>query len=205
MKFSSQFLLLTAAILGFSPLVHGLSADTNLPPSLFEAYLAQGLDEDLLDMFSGSWKRDPTYLAAIGYYKPFSAHKISNIKFIMGMNVIGAKHRGLQSNYELDVALNFKILAVLPENKYLNFDLGWGIGLSNAFGNPAYEDGSEEDPERRYRFQGFMLFDLDFFRHKSQKYRVFCRIHHRSGIYGLIAPEKVGSNFFGCGLKFNLE
>ncbi len=32
-------------------------------------------------------------------------------------------------------------------------------------------------------------------------FAVFFRIHHRSGMYGLFAPEGVGSNFLTLGIK----
>jgi hypothetical protein len=45
-----------------------------------------------------------------------------------------------------------------------------------------------------------MAFEIDFGRSDS-KWSVPVRIHHRSGVYGLIAPRKVGSNFITIGLR----
>jgi hypothetical protein len=36
---------------------------------------------------------------------------------------------------------------------------------------------------------------------KEEKNSVFFRINHRSGIFGLIAPEHVGSNFLNLGFR----
>jgi 2-polyprenyl-3-methyl-5-hydroxy-6-metoxy-1,4-benzoquinol methylase len=36
---------------------------------------------------------------------------------------------------------------------------------------------------------------------KEDKDSVFLRLHHRSGVYGLIAPQHVGSNFITIGLR----
>lgn len=31
---------------------------------------------------------------------------------------------------------------------------------------------------------------------------VITRVHHRSGVYGLIAPQRVGSNFMVFGIRY---
>jgi hypothetical protein len=36
---------------------------------------------------------------------------------------------------------------------------------------------------------------------KEDKDSLFLRLHHRSGVYGLIAPQHVGSNFITFGLR----
>ena len=38
----------------------------------------------------------------------------------------------------------------------------------------------------------------------SDKWSVVLRVHHRSGVYGLVAPRNVGSNFLAVGVERRL-
>ena len=77
-----------------------------------------------------------------------------------------------------------------------------GVGLSYALGTPSYEDGPLNDPARRYRLQLLLLFDLEWKLHGYGDWSLVTRVHHRSGVYGLIAPSHVGSNFLALGIRY---
>lgn len=168
-------------------------------PRTLSVYGAQGVDENFLTIFSGNLTPEKTYLVAADVAFPLGRLKES---WFFDLHLILARHTGLQENEEVSITPSLQIKDLLPDNSLGNLALMWGMGLSYAFGTPTYEDGPIDDPDRRYRFQSFMLVDLELYRDYDQAVKPFVRIHHRSGIYGLVAPRRVGSNFFAMGLRF---
>jgi hypothetical protein len=81
-------------------------------------------------------------------------------------------------------------------------NLAAGTGLSYAKRKPTYEYGPKDDLERRYRLQLLVLFELEWKLRNMDALTLATRIHHRSGLYGLIAPPLVGSNFITMGLRY---
>jgi hypothetical protein len=118
-----------------------------------------------------------------------------------GYEVLLIQHHGRQTNQELGAAYVLKSPA-LGLGQRVQVAASFGIGMSWALGTPTYEDGPLEEPERRYRVQQLMLVGLEWRAHESARWAVETRIHHRSGVYGLVAPRHVGSNFFAVGLRY---
>jgi hypothetical protein len=54
------------------------------------------------------------------------------------------------------------------------------------------------------RLQYHMMLEIEFGR-GAWPLRPFLRLHHRSGIYGVISPQETGSNFVGAGLRIGLD
>lgn len=110
------------------------------------------------------------------------------------------KHHGLQHNAELGAAY----LLRTPDLQLgaLGVNVAVGSGLSYAVGRPTYEDGPKDDLERRYRLQHLLLFELEWKLRNVDALTFATRIHHRSGVFGLIAPPLVGSNFITVGLRY---
>ena len=119
-----------------------------------------------------------------------------------GYETVLVKHFGLQYNAEVGAAYMLKTPDL--ELGELGVNFGAGAGLSYAVGNPTYEDGSDNEPQRRYRTQFLALFDLDWHLIGSDNLSLITRVHHRSGVYGLIAPRHVGSNFLAIGIRRKL-
>ena len=203
--------LTTLLLLAFSPLV-ALSAETMHSPQL-TFYAGQGIDSNLVDIFPkvlrGDLKSDDTYLYALGYFHPLNTPSQLQSVFdflaipntYSGIEAVVGKHEGLQYNWEVDAnwqlrfaPLHFGSLEVRP---------GIGLGGSYALGRPGYEDGSKNDPEKRYRFQNFNIYELEWSLPDISSFSLVSRIHHRSGMYGLIAPSHVGSNFVAVGLRYS--
>lgn len=80
------------------------------------------------------------------------------------------------------------------------FRLGVSLGLSYIHGEPIFEDGTKDDPDKKYRLLNYNAYEISFLDQKEIN-SFYLRVHHRSGIYGLIAPQHVGSNFITAGLK----
>jgi hypothetical protein len=83
------------------------------------------------------------------------------------------------------------------------FGLGWANGFSYAFSAPKFERGASGvrglDSER---FQYYMAFEATFSPEGAPNMELFTRLHHRSGIYGVISPDNTGSNMLGGGVRF---
>ena len=80
-----------------------------------------------------------------------------------------------------------------------------GVGLSYALGTPSYEDGPLNDPARRYRLQLLLLFDLEWKLRGYGDWSLVTRVHHRSGVYGLIAPHMWARTFWRWAFVINFN
>jgi hypothetical protein len=176
------------------------------------AYFGQGANHNFKQIagavLSGDVDWEKSYFTSVGLIKNLGTLEqhaafmrgtwLAPVK--QGVEVVLAKHHGLQSNSEIGAAykLTTPDLSVGP----LQMNFGTGVGLSHAFGNPTYEDGPKNDPERRYRTQLLILLDIEWRIRNLENLSIVTRVHHRSGAYGLIAPRNVGSNFLAVGMRY---
>ena len=86
----------------------------------------------------------------------------------------------------------------------LLLSMAFGPGLLAGCAADLPEDGSDDDPERRYKLQNYNAYELEWGLAASDRVSLVTRIHHRSGIFGLVAPPHVGSNFLAIGLRYRL-
>ena len=112
------------------------------------------------------------------------------------------KHSGLQTNWEAGVAYTLATPALRLGPVATSLKVGGGY--SYAFSRPSYEDGPFAEPDRRYRGQFLLLVENHWRLADSDKWSVVLRVHHRSGVYGLVAPRNVGSNFLAVGVERRL-
>lgn len=182
-------------------------------PSQLTLYLAQGADPNIFmifpEMLRGESMMDDTYFAALGYFHPlatpgglqkvFDLLRVPNTQ--TGIEALVGKHHGLQHNTEAGASWQLRFAPLrLP---LLRVRPSVGIGLSYAIGNPAYEDGPRFNPEKRYHLLNFNIYELEWSLAKAPAVSLVTRIHHRSGIWGVIAPPVVGSNFLAVGLRYS--
>jgi hypothetical protein len=118
-----------------------------------------------------------------------------------GYEIIYLQYHGLQHNAELGATYFLRTPDLALGPVHVNF--GAGGGLSHAFGTPTYEDGPAGNPNKRYRTQFSGFLELAWSLASQPQFSLVMRAQHRSGIYGLIAPRRVGSNFLSLGLRFN--
>ncbi|MCW8086053.1 hypothetical protein [Sabulicella glaciei] len=106
---------------------------------------------------------------------------------------------GGQTNADIGVFLRLRTGEV-PLVSSLAVNLAIGIGVSHAFDRPELEDWGNRGKNRRTQIQVPMEFEWS---HAALRERSVLapRIHHRSGAWGLVAPQGVGSNFIGVGLR----
>ena len=203
--------------LGALLMVPALSVQAAQPGDarLFDAvtlYGAQGVDHNLRQIpeaiLSNNLDRDKSYFVGVGLAKtgPKLGDSVGRLQgtamaeLRQDFELLMLKHRGLQHNAELGAAylLRTPDLQMGP----VGVNLAAGTGLSYATGRPTYEDGPKDDLERRYRLQLLLLFELEWKLRNVDALTLSTRIHHRSGVYGLIAPPHVGSNFITVGLRY---
>ncbi len=182
---------------------------------LFDAvtvYGGQGVNHNLrkipVAILSNNLDRDKSYFVGVGLAKtgPKLGRSVDRLQgtpmaeLRQDIEVLMLKHHGLQHNAELGAAylLRTPDLQMGP----VGVNLAAGTGLSYAIGKPTYEDGPKDDLERRYRLQLLLLFELEWKLRNVNGLTLATRIHHRSGVYGLIAPPHVGSNFITLGLRY---
>ena len=176
-------------------------------------YQGQGVDTNLIDLLpdiaKGDLKFEDTYFTGVGYFHPlptpcvmrdlFNLLRVPNTK--TGLEAIVVRHYGLQDNWEAALAYTLRFAELRICKLTLRF--GYGIGLSYAFGTPSYEDGPWDNPDKRYRFQNYDAFEIEWGIASLPNIGLVTRVHHRSGMYGLIAPRHVGSNFLTLGLRYS--
>lgn len=176
------------------------------------AMSAQGVDSDLLqlvpDALIGALRPESSYahglIAAAPAATPQALESFCAWSGIgpckLAWETTALKHSGRQHQYEL--AGGVRLGVATPAFPGWRHQLSTTQGLSYAFGRPSYEDGSRDDPERRYRLQYHMAFEFETAHESAPAWSLGLRIHHRSGMYGLVAPPRVGSNFVGLVLRY---
>lgn len=110
-------------------------------------------------------------------------------------------HDGLQSHREMTLGIMLRGRD-LDVGSFGAVNFGWANGFSYALDAPSHEYGRTR--VRGYdtvQLQYYMGFEAEYSHASWQRLSVFARLHHRSGIYGVISPSKTGSNIIGAGVR----
>lgn len=213
MRYINQASALLILIQGLN--AASVQADTLAADRFFDSvsvYAGQGVNHNLKELpgriATGRLDWDKSYFTALGFGKVRgmlgqnfnSLQSTPFASFRHGYEMVLVQHRGLQCDTELGAAYTLRTPDLQMGPLGVNFMAG--TGLSYALGTPSYEDGSKIDPERRYRLQFLGLFELEWHMHQFDNLSIITRTHHRSGVYGLIAPQHVGSNFLALGVRY---
>jgi hypothetical protein len=114
-------------------------------------------------------------------------------------------HFGLEDHAEAvaDLMLRTGEIPVLGD---VHFNLGWANGLSYAIGRPDLERGDSGRPGvNSHHLQYYMGIESEWSFGERPRVHFVTQIHHRSGIYGIISPQRTGSNYIGAGLRIDLQ
>lgn len=170
-------------------------------------YTAQGGDFNFMEfvpkLISGDINMEESYFIGLNHNLDIQNTWLNNVTSIVGLSpefeYQATKHFGIQDNFEVHGALLFRTRNFsITRNKFINFAIGNGI--SHSFGVPLYEDTADGSKDGlRYKTQNFIALEIEM--SNGSAWSIPLRIHHRSGIYGFMAPPKVGSNFIAIGLK----
>jgi len=210
-NFNTISLLLFAG-LSSAVTAYASAQTTDRTPYAVTVYEGQGSDHNLKQLpkaiISGDVKWEKSYFTSVAFSADqgqlgqgisfFQGTPFASVRY--GYEAILTKHRGLQNHLEAGAVAKLTTPDLFIGPAGVNF--GAGLGLSHAFGTPSYEDGPTNDPTRRYRTQLLILFDLEWRLRGIDNLSLVTRVHHRSGAYGLIAPQNVGSNFLAAGLRY---
>lgn len=170
-------------------------------------YTAQGGNFNFLEfipkLITGDIDMEESYFLGLNHNLDIHNQWLNNLTSKIGLSpefeYQATKHFGIQDNFELHGALLFRTKNFnVTNDKFINFAIGNGI--SHSFGTPLYEDTTDGSTDGlRYKTQNFIALEIEMSNRSA--WSIPLRIHHRSGIYGLMAPPKVGSNFIAIGLK----
>jgi hypothetical protein len=113
------------------------------------------------------------------------------------------QHFGLQRHQEATLALVWRSRELpLPATRAsINFAVG--EGFSYALSRPTFE--GRENDERPRKFLNYLAFEAEISHAALPGLSLVPRLHHRSGIFGIIAPQGSGSNILGLGLRVALQ
>jgi len=157
--------------------------------------------------FNLDFKYRPSYIYGLGVNRKIN-RKYSIFEF--ELEGILAKHTGAMNHYEgVGVAI-----ARVPKVFGLPMSVAVGEGQSVASHNPDLENLAIGYDRGRINFDdiesrawlNYLMFEADYNLPWAESSKVFVRIHHRSGIYGVYCPPTppCGSNFVVYGFKTEL-
>ncbi len=111
------------------------------------------------------------------------------------------RHLGRQDHWEVAAALVGRTGQIRP-GAGIGINLAFGAGLSYALGRPRFELGRNGvRGQDNYPLQFHLLAEVEFTHDSLGPWSVLSRIHHRSGAYGVLAPQSAGSNYIAVGLR----
>jgi hypothetical protein len=136
-----------------------------------------------------------THLGAVGVSRIM--HRF-NRHLHLEVEVNVARHRGMQAHFELNAAAGLR-WNTFPWDRIVDTSLAYGLGPSYAFDRPPIEERPDRPASRGLVFMTGEL-ALAPPGHRSASWEGFVRIHHRSGMFGVVS-ESAGSNFVTAGLR----
>jgi hypothetical protein len=110
---------------------------------------------------------------------------------------------GRQRHQEATLALVWRSREITLPATRASINFAIGEGLSYALSRPTFE-GLENDQQPR-KFLNYLAFEAEVSHPALPGISLVPRLHHRSGIFGLIAPQGTGSNILGLGLRITLQ
>lgn len=112
-----------------------------------------------------------------------------------------AKRFGDQTEGEFWGALYVRFIA-FPWNNYIYTTLGLSTGLNYATGISQFEkDHSTLDPPAGTHIQHYFSPELTFALPEHKERQLVFRLHHRSGMYGIISGAMSGSTYITAGVR----
>ena len=88
-----------------------------------------------------------------------------------------------------------------PWDEYVRTTLAIGEGMSYCTKRPPNPDQGYENPDPK--LLNYLMFEISLGVPAFPQADLFMRIHHRSGIFGLMGHPDVGANYYAYGLRVN--
>jgi hypothetical protein len=133
----------------------------------------------------------------------YTAYRFTNIPLDVEIEGGVAKHYGWSHQTEFNL-LPMARWKYFPWNEYVytNFRLGLA-GVSYDTSVPEWEKRQIGHYGKTSRFLSFLVPEFTFSPSKDAPFEVFVRVHHRSGIYGVIIKDQ-SSNYLSAGVRFSI-
>jgi hypothetical protein len=112
------------------------------------------------------------------------------------------QHFGRQGHQEVTLSLLWRSRELTLPMTDLRVNFGVAEGFSYALSRPDFE--GVENGEWPRKFLNYLAFEVELSHPAMPGVSLVPRLHHRSGIFGLIAPQGTGSNFLGLGIRMAL-
>ncbi|WP_404367711.1 hypothetical protein [Marinobacter sp.] len=110
------------------------------------------------------------------------------------------RHWGDQTNFEFNALYLARWqLPILEELVAPAFAFGHGISWAT---EPPSLEPSGDPNEKSSEVLNYLMAELEFAPPSAGQWGGFVRVHHRSGVFGLIDGIKGGSNFVGAGIRY---
>ncbi len=131
----------------------------------------------------------------------FNCRSIDPLKFeVEGMGIYHFGHWPEDQFFAETVGLMALRWHKFPWEKHLLTTVGFGEGISYASEEPSYEI---EFNNKTANLLNYLMWDITLAHPDLPQLALVLRLHHRSGIFGLIEGVSGGSNFFTMGLKYS--
>lgn len=191
MKTGKAFLSVLTIIFTLFPL-NTLDAEENWAVTIYGTFQTQN---DFWSQFYSPDFNTSYYLLALAL-----SRKIYSFSKHVDLELEGqaVKHMGEQHHWEFNGLLTARWLT-FPWNKYIVTSIAIGDGLSYATRTPELE---EKLHNKTSQFLNYLMVEMTFALPDIPQWSIVCRIHHRSGIFGLFDGVEGGSNSLGVGLKY---
>lgn len=110
------------------------------------------------------------------------------------------RHFGLQEYQEAVAAVVWRTPDLdLPAG--IDVNLGFGNGFSYTFEEPVLEGVRKNRDVQQLLY--YLSFELELTHEALPGVHVVPRLHHRSGVFGVVGPSGDGSNYVGLGLRID--
>lgn len=175
------------------------ASDDNTKDWYLSVYTCQATQKDFYELVTFQFADfNNSYLGALAAGKTLWARE----KWAIEVEGQAVKHFGYQDHWEFNAVISFRWMR-FPWDSALDkigLKTSWalGEGLSYALDYPPLE--VEELGYSKFLNYLMMEWAFDI---SEQPWQFFIRIHHRSGIYGLINNISGGMNFIGSGIRYN--
>lgn len=193
MKTSLLKIMSSAFLVGFTIMAAVCEADR----WFVSLYGGKFSDNALLDILRFQTNFGDSYVYAFSVGKQIGQYE-DKISYELEGQV--AVHSGWQSHQEVNGAFTVRWLP-FPWDRYLDTSIALGNGLSYATKEPPLEIQDSHD-NRSSQWLYFILVELAFGLPGNKQWELFTRVHHRSGVFGLIHEVDSGSNFIGMGIRY---
>jgi hypothetical protein len=154
-------------------------------------YAGKSSSTKLIDFFKLQASYENSYISVLA-----GGYRFYQWEDKLALEVEGqiGQHSGMQDHQEVNALLVVRWLK-FPWNKYVETSIAVGDGLSYALKTPEIE----MDKEKTSRLLNYLMLEATVTALKKPKIETFVRIHHRSGIFGLVNNVYSGGSNFLCG------